>query len=144
MRDDRIRHMRMSTGDEIICEVLEWDEEDEESVELIVRNIYKIISMEPPGQNTRIFTLRPFMCLQNNSNLFQSVNTQHIVTTAIPATQLVKQYKDVVETENMSDAELEKKIEAEVQKIREALRDMNDSAESNVIQFSVKPKDTIH
>lgn len=144
MRDDRIRHMRMSTGDEIICEVLEWDEEDDESVELIVRNIYRIISMEPPGQNTRIFTLRPFMCLQNNSNLFQSVNTQHIVTTAIPATQLVKQYKDVVETENMSDAELEKKIEAEVQKIRAALRDVNDSAESNIIPFSFKPKDTIH
>jgi len=143
MNDDRIRHMRMSTGDEIVCEVLEWDDDDE-SVELIVRNIYKIISMEPPGSNTRIFTLRPFMCLQNNSALFQSVNTQHIVTTAIPATQLVEQYKNVVETENMSDDELEKKITAEVERIRAQMRDVSDSAESNIIQFSAKPKDTIH
>ena len=145
MKDDRIRHLKMSTGEEIICEVLEWDDEDDESVELIVRNMYKIISMEPPGQNTRIFTLRPYMCLQNNSKLFQSVNTQHIVTTAIPATKLIHQYKDVVETENMSDEELEKKINAEIEKIRAVLRDVSDSDEpDNVIPFSFKPKDTMH
>lgn len=145
MREDRIRHLKMSTGEELVCEVLEWDDEDDESVELIVRNMYRIISMEPPGQNTRIFSLRPYMCLQNNSNLFQSVNTQHIVTTAIPATKLVEQYKMIVETENMTDEELEKRITDEVEKIRALLNDVSDSDEpNNVIPFSFKPKNTIH
>ena len=43
MKNDRIRQFRLTSGAEVLCEVLQWD--DENTSEVVVRHIYRLINM---------------------------------------------------------------------------------------------------
>lgn len=137
-----LRQFKLTNGDEIICEVVEWD--SDEISDVIVRNAMSIVSFEAQGD--KYYTFRPWMVFQMDSEFFQSLNSNHIVAGALPAVSIVEQYTKAILIENKKE---EKNIEHLMEKLKDQLMsiheagDLPDSSTSNVIQFNWD-KDKMH
>lgn len=89
---DNIKQLKLVTGEEIICEIIEEDEYD-----LIIRNPlafeYKVT---PEGD--RMWSYRLFMCYQDDPDKLILVKIDKIVAIANPVPSIVKQYIKGVES----------------------------------------------
>tara|TARA_R100001509_G_scaffold155962_1_gene118819 strand:+ start:585 stop:1070 length:486 start_codon:yes stop_codon:yes gene_type:complete len=153
-----IKQFRLSTGEEIICEILEWD--TDESSAMIVRGILKIIETEDWKAGIRLIAFRPFMAFNEDPRIVQTINSEHVIAEAHPPDSLMKMYTrcvrkikkdmdqypdlptfDVDDLNYMSDDELRDHLTNEMNKYKYKKKDVSyDSDMDNVVQF--KPKDT--
>lgn len=117
-----LRQFKLSNGDEVICEVVEWD--DDHVSDVIVRNAMAIVSFETRGE--KFYTFRPWMVYQLDSQHFQSLNSYHVVSSALPAQDLVKEYKKAVLIENDKE---EKNIETLIEKLKDQLMSVHEDNE---------------
>ena len=69
MSKNDIRQFRLSTGEQIICEVLEWD--DEETSSVLARGILKIIETDDWKAGIRLIAFRPFMSFNEDPDIIQ-------------------------------------------------------------------------
>ena len=160
MSKNDIRQFRLSTGEQIICEVLEWD--DEETSSVLARGILKITVTDDWKAGIRLIAFRPFMSFNEDPDIIQTINSEHVIAESTPALELLKLYMrcikkvkediakypdlptfDVDELNNLSDDELRDYVTGEMDrmKIKQALEKNTDSDKyDNVIKF--KPKDT--
>ena len=153
MSRDSIRQFKLNTGEEIICEVIQWD--DEENPSIIIRSAMKIIETMSMKTGLRLFSFHPWMSFQDDHGALQTLCSNHIVGEASPSNELLSMYvkcikkykeflknKDKVEPidldqfDGLTDEELTNFLDKEMKKI------IQDSDQGdNVIPF--KPK-TIH
>jgi transcription termination factor Rho len=132
MNEMNIRQFKLSNGDEVVCEVLRFPE-DEEDATLSVRSVYKInmiTSMD--NDKNRYYQFRPWMVYQDNKDLFQELNMNHIMAEAMPTQELLAHYfKVAVEEEHESP------IEDILRKLREAMQEHVEGpdSDSNLITF---------
>lgn len=130
-----IRQMKMTNGDEIICEVVEWDEED--SPAIVIRNALKIETLSRVDGN-RVHILRPWMIFQIGEGVFQTLNSDHVMAEASPTDEVIKEYYRAVNFENDEEID-EEKLETYIQKLKEAVQDLmngdSDAIGSKIIQF---------
>jgi len=142
-----VNQFKLASGDEIICEVLEWDADDQGGC-LVVRNIYEIHTIET--QSTRMHALRPYMCFQVSDGLFQSINPDHISIQAIPSSEMRNQYETVVNADSEwpkdNDEDYLEKINEYINKMKKMADDIDSDLvdkEGNVIEFPTS-KDKLH
>ena len=153
MSKDHIRQFKLNTGEELICEVLQWD--DEENPSIIIRSAMRIVESVSMKSGLRLFSFQPWMSFQDEPTVLQTLCANHIVGEASPSNELLSMYVkclkkyieflkdkkniapiDLDELEEYSDEELQKFMDKEMKKI------MQDSDKTdNVIPF--KPK-TFH
>ena len=153
MNKDHIRQFKLNTGEEVICEVVQWD--DEENPSLIIRSAMKIVESMNMKSGLRLFSFHPWMSFQDEPTVLQTLCSNHIVGEASPSNELLSMYVkcikkyieflknkkhiepiDLYDLEEFTDEELQKFMDKEMKKI------MQDSDKTdNVIPF--KPK-TIH
>jgi hypothetical protein len=129
-----IRQFKLTNGDEIVCDVVEWPDVDDDHNGLIVRNAYKIYMLNTltPTEN-RYYQFRPWLIYQDNKEYFQVLNADHIIAEATPADELLVHYYKIVN--NIDDDNLEEKID----KLKEILNEfMSDSDSGNLIKFPGK------
>lgn len=121
-----IKQLKMTSGEEIVCEIVEWPDEDETDV--VVKNSYKIYEMIM-GEN-KYYQFRPWMIYQDNNEYFQIININHIIGEAKPSESLLIHYYRV-----MND--IEENDNTDYDKLKEFLEqnDDFDSNESNLIKF---------
>ena len=135
-----IRQFKLTNGDEIVCDVVEWPDEEEGPNALVVRNAYKIHMVVPitPSEN-RFYQFRPWMIYQDNPEYFQILNGDHILAEATPSEEMLQQYARLFSEE--SELEDLDKMQA---KLKEMLDLVNaeevdlyggDSDFGNLIQF---------
>ena len=141
MKRDNVRQFKLSSGEELICEIVEWD--TEVSDEIVTRNMYNIIAVEGDEPGTRYYTFRPYMCLQNSESMFQTLNPYHVVATAIPTANILDQFESTVDMNETSYATLEQEIKKKIDDLKEKLNiedDLSDDdrAEKNIIRFNPK------
>ncbi len=81
--------LKLTSGHEIVCEVIEWP--DEEDYEIITRNVLSIVIVEMEGE--RRYTFRPFLqyCESNDEIIILNIN--HVMTINRPNFLLVNDYK---------------------------------------------------
>ena len=138
-----IRQFKLANDDEIMCEVVEYHEEDDA---IVIRKTMKMVQMDNMANGTRYYAFRPFMMYQMTKEAFQIINCQHIVAEANPNQDLILEYFKAIETavaddgteaqENVDD--MRNKYNAFVQKQNEILMSELDSgAGSNVIKFTI-------
>lgn len=145
MKRDNVRQFILVSGDELVCEVVEWDTEVSE--EIVVRNMYKIISVQFSSEGIRYHTFRPFMCMQNDETMFQTLNPYHIMATAIPTKSMLDQYETNLDLNKESLEEVKKELDDRIRELKERFG-INDEEEaevdpdSKVIKFT--PKDKLH
>jgi len=145
-----IRQFKLANDDEIMCEVVEYHEEDDA---IVIRKTMKMVQMDNMANGTRYYAFRPFMMYQMTKEAFQIINCAHIIGEANPNQDLILEYFKAIETamedeggakENMDD--MRNKYNAFVKKQHEILMseiDVDSGAGSNIIKFSVD-KNKLH
>ena len=101
-----LRQFKLADGDEILCEVLEWHEEEDA---LVIRKTLKLVMMDNMANGVRYYAFRPFMMYQMNPKAFQIINCQHIIAEASPTQDLINEYFNSLESlaaEESSEKEL--------------------------------------
>lgn len=84
--DSSVRHLKLITGEELICDVL-----DESEGQICVNNAMSLM------QNTlkngdKFFTFKTFMVYQDTPTNVMLIFTDKIMSLAIPATEMLEQY----------------------------------------------------
>ena len=138
-----IKQFKLSSGEEIVCEVIEWPDVDEDEADIVVRNIYKIIAIDQTVSGNRYYTFKPWMVFQDEPDMFQTININHIIGEANPSQKLLEQYFTMIKGELSEDseaarAELEKKLADYINNLRQMVSEQvgySDSGEENVIKF---------
>ena len=162
-----IKHFKLTSGDEIVCEVLD---SDEDMVEAVIRKVLKIVIVDDWAENTRYYTLKPWLSFQDDTEELVCLNQMHIIGESQPSDTLMKHYlkalDDVkkynairtsgkVSQEEMNEAlneltesEMEEFLKKKYEELQKNLDpDIHveisyDSSEMNIIPF--KPKGTVH
>ena len=144
-----LRQFKLADGDEILCEVLEWHEEEDA---LVIRKTLKLVMMDNMANGVRYYAFRPFMMYQMNPKAFQIINCQHIIAEASPTQDLINEYFNSLESlaaEESSEKELNtdeiRKRAAEKAKayIKTYVESAGYSDTMNIINFPT-PSDKIH
>jgi hypothetical protein len=159
MIDKAFKQFKMSNDDEVICEVLEWNNEENDA--LIVRSALKLVNVEDFEKGIRFYAFRPWMVYIDDPDVLHTVNSHHIISEVDPSDEIIKQYVQAVAKLRSDIKEKKKKPSASLDEMTKLMADMDedefdhyldqiasesrevDSAEvGNVIKF--KPKDTLH
>jgi len=138
-----IKQFKLSSGEEIVCEVLEWPDADEDIADIVVRNIFKVVAIDQTVSGNRYYTFKPWMVFQDEPDMFQTINMNHIIGEANPSQKLLEQYFTMMKGELSEDseaarAELEKKLAEYINNLRQMVSEQigsSDSGEENVIKF---------
>lgn len=151
MKHSEIRQFKLTTGNELVCEVVEWPDEDDTDV--IVRNVLEIVSgravssLTPEGYS--FYTFRPWMTMQEGDSILLTLNINHIVGEAIPSKKLVeyylkvvKQTNEVIENETMPETP-EDYVNDVLSQIKQSIKTTDSDSTLNVISFPGS-KDKIH
>ena len=85
-----IKQLKLTTGDEVVCEVLEDDE-----FEIPVRNALRLISREVDGY--KYYTFKNFMVYQDRPESVSVIRAEHIVSYANPPEDLQLEWEKALE-----------------------------------------------
>tara|TARA_R110001592_G_scaffold240939_1_gene501358 strand:- start:121 stop:504 length:384 start_codon:yes stop_codon:yes gene_type:complete len=88
-----IKQFRLTDGSEIICEVLEWN--DDATDQIVIRNALEIIWMQR-GDN-RLCTYRPWLFQQIRENSISCITSGHIMAESTPTDEAVDQWKETID-----------------------------------------------
>ena len=136
MKIDRVRQFKLVTGDEIVCEVIEWD--DDENIELVVQKIYKIETFDNPAEQTRYYALKPYMSFQLEDGMYQTINSAHVCVSALPSHWMIDQYKTLRSQEEEKPGDVEELIEKRLERVKQMLGQLaveDDSDGTNVVRL---------
>lgn len=160
-----LKQFKLTNDDEIICEVLQWDDPD--NAGMVIRGAMRIISAEDYNRGVRFYAFRPWMVFNDNPEDLQTLNAAHIIAETNPSNGLVKHYLKTLnavkkalnkrdmplddlapKVENMNEKEFQEFLddylkENEIDLFNKDDLNLKDSSDAdNVIQF--KPKGTMH
>jgi hypothetical protein len=129
---NNIKQFKLSSGEEIVCEVVEWANEDEP--DLVVRNSFKLLAYTNPSTSTKYYTFAPWMIFQDQQDMLQIINSVHIIAEANPSAKLLEQYFIAVNNENENEQAVKDKLDEYLAKLRALLGEQeneNDSDDPN-------------
>jgi len=127
----RVKQFKMVTGDEIICEVVQWD--DDENPELVTRNVMKIVSVNAAGSSYH--TLKNWMIMQEGNESYVVINGDHISAQSNPTEEMLKYYYRAVENANLSEEELNAKIDKYINELKTLIAGGDSDQPANVVTF---------
>ena len=85
-----IKQFKLTNDDEIICEVIEWD--NDTNANMVVRRALKIINVEDFSKGIRFFAFRPWMLFNDDPDEFQTINSVHIIGEMNPSEEVIQKY----------------------------------------------------
>jgi|TARA_Y100000389_G_C17276724_1_gene420810 hypothetical protein len=138
---NEIKQFKLVSGEEIVCEVVEWPSDDFSG--MVIRRVLMIkTSFDEKGN--RYYTFRPWMALQEGTEKFISLEGTHVMGEANPDLVMLKNYKEAVENNELSEEELLEKVEKYVEKMKEIYNEDSDQLmDDNILAFPSK-NDRIH
>lgn len=122
-----VRQFKISSGDEVVCEVVAWPEHEDDGA-IVVRNVYQLVSNI--ADDVKYYGFRPWMVFQSGAQVFQSINVDHIIADATPSTTLLKYYHDTVA--NLAEEEGDDHSDEEAP--------LDAPADGNLVTFPGKPR----
>lgn len=146
-----IKQFKLTNDDEILAEVLQWDDEDNSAI--LIRGALRLIEAEDMNRGFRFWGFRPWMGFSEDPSTLQTLNAAHVIGETTPTDSLKNHYaRTIVKIKKLLD-ENAKKVDIELDKmehmnddeIEEFLAthlDDNDSDFDNVVQF--KRPDKLH
>lgn len=87
---NNVKQLKLVTGDEVICEILEEDD-----IDLIVRNVLAI-QHHITEVGTRMWAFNYFMCSQDDPDKFTLIRSDKVVSVAVPPQNLITQYQRAI------------------------------------------------
>lgn len=147
-----LQHIRFNTGEEVICEIMEWSDEEDF---ILVRNAMAI-ETNLFDNAERMYMFRPWMLYIEKPHEILFVKKGNIVAHIVPNDLLTIQYlkacedmyeiaEDRIKDHNRREA---LKLKAMVEQIADLKKEGKQRKEpelpDNVIPFSLPDDDTIH
>jgi len=139
--ENEVVQLKFASGDEIVCQVMEWSEDNEEDNQMIIRNALSIATYDYDN-NERRYVFVPWIHFNEGSKDYLIVNTDHITAIGKPNQYLIDQYNDAVIEVNSSSELREKEHNQHKKEATEIAKKSDTSA--NVLLFNKPEKDTIH
>jgi|DEB0MinimDraft_10_1074344.scaffolds.fasta_scaffold77857_2 hypothetical protein len=127
------RQFKLTNGDEIICEIVQWPGDDEE--DMIIRKAMQLKSYDDDGRGIRYYNFKPWITMQEDTDGFLSLNYAHILAEVIPSDKMLKHFFEAVENSSLSPEEIQNKIDSYFEKLKKMAGEL-DSDFSNVIEFN--------
>tara|TARA_R110000868_G_scaffold67271_2_gene199812 strand:- start:335 stop:763 length:429 start_codon:yes stop_codon:yes gene_type:complete len=139
---NEIKHFKLSNGDEIVCDVIEWPDVDGDSPDVVVRNVFKIVVAGTKGNGIRYYQFRPWMVYQDEPGMFQVINCNHIIGEANPPNQLIEQYWKIIEADEVTDEDIQKKLSEYIDNLKDSLTGDSDQPhmDSKILKFPGKSR----
>jgi len=131
-----VKQFKLISGEEVICEVVEWAAND--NPDMVVRRCFKIHTAFD-NEGIRYHSFRPYMALQEGPEMFITINTNHVCSEGNPDLSLVQHYREAVKASEMTEKEVEEKLESMVKRMKELSGEFDDSSD-NLIRFPSKPR----
>lgn len=134
-----IKQFKLTSGEEVVCDVVEWPDDD--MSDLVVRHAYKVFVHAETGDGTRIYSMRPWMLLQDEQDSLQIINGNHIVGETAPSKKMLEQYVKIINNteaeQQLSADDLAAKLADHINNLRKSIIPTNDddSDNDNVISF---------
>jgi len=135
------RQFKLSNGDEIICEVIQWPDDDDE--EMIVRKAMVLKAYDDDHKGIRYYNFSPWITMQDDTDGFLSLNFTHVLAEIIPSDKMIRHFIEAVETSNLTPEEVQAKVDEYFNKLKSMVEGSEDSDLSNVIEFS-RDKTKLH
>lgn len=131
-----IRQFKLANDDEIMCEVVEYHEEDDA---IVIRKTMKMVQMDNMANGTRYYAFRPFMLYQMTPEAFQIINCEHIVAEANPDQELILEYFKAIEVALDDDAGDQKEnIDDMKEKYNAYVKDQTSKLDSDAVSNIIK------
>ena len=145
---ENIKQFKLSTGEEIICEVIHWD--TEETTAIIVRKAMKLCDSVNMRNGYKFFSFRPWLSFSDDPDILQTVNSEHVIGETAPSPELINLYDRSIERllkfledkEQSAPINLDHLSDLTDDEVHEYLektmdnKEINDSDEpSNILQF---------
>jgi hypothetical protein len=162
MKENEVRQFKLASGEEIVCEVIQWNNEEE--LELVVRKAMKLV-MGEMETGVRYYSFRPWMVYQENPEDLLVLNGNHVIGIAYPPESLTTQYDEAVDDmakmweqrnkeylQNRGDESFEdigsvnkmtRQVLEEASKLEEYIEKISGDSDENIIQFDPS-KRTLH
>ena len=93
MSEPYLRQFKLTTGEEIVCEILEWN--DEETDLIVIRHAVEIQYIVKDSY--RMCTMRPWLLQQVQNEFFQTLSANHVVADARPALETAANWQETVD-----------------------------------------------
>lgn len=142
-----IKQFKLTSGEEIICDVLEYP--DEEMSDMVIKDAYQVYMHAQTPDGTRMYTMRPWMLMQEASDSNDNIvvlNSNHILAEANPSSKMVEHYAKVIVHDNSPETtqeDMAEKLAAFINQLRNAV--INPASDSdvptNIVSF---PGRTVH
>ena len=159
----KIKQFKLTNDEEIICEVLETETDDNRAI--LIRGALRVIESQDFERGIRFFGFRPWMSVNDDPKILQTINSGHIIGEITPEDKLIKIYMDTINEinkvqlkkkkfninvnalqdamDNMTDEELDAYLDSHmIDEVYDPDVFSKDSQNSNIIRF--KPKNTVH
>ena len=86
----RVKQLKLTTGEEIIAEIVEEDDHD-----IILRNVLQI-NLVATQEGNRMWTFKYYMCYQDDPERFILIKLDKVVAVANPMDILIDQYEGAI------------------------------------------------
>lgn len=126
-----IKQFKLTNDDEIICEVVEWDSENNASI--VIRRALKIINVEDFAKGMRFFAFRPWMLFNDDPDEFQTINAMHIIGEINPHDDIIERY-----TKSIMKLSEEKRRSYSLDDVAQAADEMDDEEFDNFMYSLTK------
>ena len=100
-----LRQFKLSNNEEIICEVVEWN--DEETDTIVIRKALRIHALDDTDASMRYYTFKPWIMMSTDPDTLHIVNAAHIVSESTPAEVALEYYNDVIADLREDETDLE-------------------------------------
>mgnify|MGYP001550462118 FL=1 len=102
-----LRQFKLSSDEEIICEVVEWN--DSKTDHIVIRRPLKIFSADDLDPGLRYYIFKPWISMATDTENLSVLNSFHVISETKPSTPAAKYYYEVVhELSQIQDEEFER------------------------------------
>ena len=158
------KQFKLTSGEELICELVETNDADEGITDVIIRRAMKIVTTDDLEENTRYYTFKPYVTFQDDTTDLIALNSVHIVSESTPSEVVMTHYASALsdadkfnkirkatnislsevqsKLKDLTEQEMDEFLESKLAEIKDTDLDTLDSQMSNVIEF--KPRGTYH
>tara|TARA_R110000737_G_scaffold26859_1_gene45641 strand:+ start:4138 stop:4533 length:396 start_codon:yes stop_codon:yes gene_type:complete len=92
-----VKQMKLFSGEEILCDLVDIEYEDDAGTCFVIRAAYLLISKEDFDNNMRYYTFRPFMMHVMDPGHVLILNADSVICMTHPEKSIEKQYLGHVE-----------------------------------------------
>ena len=97
-----VKQLKLTNDDEIICEVLEYANEEETG--MVIRGALRIVFIEDFQKGIRFYAFRPWLGFNDDPMTLQTLNSMHIICEANPSNKMLDYYEHTLDKINANVA----------------------------------------